>query len=599
MPAEGGVPQPPHLHRHARPRRRVRPHGAEQHRHGLDARRQTHRLPLAHAGRSTTSSASSIPCPLDGGLPEELPLPRGGFCSYSPDGKKLAYNRVFREFRTWKRYRGGMADDVWIYDFERKTEDRPMQRSTDERPTSPQNIIPDVERRQDLFPLRPRRRQADEPLRPGRRRQEGASSSRSSPTSTSSSRRWATRPSSSRTAAGSTASTWTRKRSRKCRSASSKTAPRAHRAGCNVSKNVTEFEISPDGKRALFGARGEVFTVPAKTGPTRNLTNTSGAHERNAKWSPDGKWIAFVSDADGEDEIYVAPQDGKEPAQQLTDKGDTYKYEISWSPDSKKILWTDKKLRLQYVDVDTKAVTAGDAGEGVGDPRRRLVAGQPLDRLLAAGGGRAEPRLPVLAGTGQDLRRHRPLVRLARPGLQRRRQIPVLRLRPRLQPDLQRHGIELRLQGHGPDLSRHCWPRTRRRRSSRKSDEVEEKKAAEAKDEPKKDEPKKDAGDQGRYRRSVGARRGSCPCSRRTTATSHRSARRSTTSARAARTPSRRFRCTTWPAQGDGPRLRRRLRDLRRRQEDDRVAGRQVRHHRPAERPGDGRASRSTCPAWR
>jgi tricorn protease len=60
---------------------------------------------------------------VDGDMPEELPLPRGGFCSYSPDGKKLAYNRVFREFRTWKRYRGGMADDVWIYDFETKKTD--------------------------------------------------------------------------------------------------------------------------------------------------------------------------------------------------------------------------------------------------------------------------------------------------------------------------------------------------------------------------------------------------------------------------------------------------------------------------------------------
>src|SRR6202011_6071777 len=58
---------------------------------------------------------------VEGGLAEQLPLPYGGFCSYSPDGKKLAYNRVFREFRTWKRYRGGMADDVWIYDFAKKT----------------------------------------------------------------------------------------------------------------------------------------------------------------------------------------------------------------------------------------------------------------------------------------------------------------------------------------------------------------------------------------------------------------------------------------------------------------------------------------------
>ncbi len=125
----------------------------------------------------------------------------------------------------------------------------------------------------------------------------------------------------------------------------------------NVSKNVTNFEISPDGKRALFGARGEVFTVPAKDGPTRNLTNTPGVHERNSKWSPDGKLIAFVSDATGEDEIYVVPPDGKEAPKQLTMDGDTYKYGISWSPDSKKILWTDKKLRVRFVDMATKKVT--------------------------------------------------------------------------------------------------------------------------------------------------------------------------------------------------------------------------------------------------
>ena len=52
----------------------------------------------------------------EGDMPEALPLPEGGFCSYSPDGKKLAYNRVMREFRTWKYYKGGMADDIWIYD---------------------------------------------------------------------------------------------------------------------------------------------------------------------------------------------------------------------------------------------------------------------------------------------------------------------------------------------------------------------------------------------------------------------------------------------------------------------------------------------------
>ena len=60
---------------------------------------------------------------LDGDIAEQLPLPRGGFCSYSPDDSKLVYNRIFREFRTWKRYRGGLTDDIWVYDFaSKKTE---------------------------------------------------------------------------------------------------------------------------------------------------------------------------------------------------------------------------------------------------------------------------------------------------------------------------------------------------------------------------------------------------------------------------------------------------------------------------------------------
>jgi tricorn protease-like protein len=73
----------------------------------------------------------------------------------------------------------------------------------------------------------------------------------------------------------------------------------------DVSKTISNYEISPDGNRALFGTRGEIFTVPAKYGNARNITKTSGVHERNSKWSPDGKWIAYISDKSGEDEIYI------------------------------------------------------------------------------------------------------------------------------------------------------------------------------------------------------------------------------------------------------------------------------------------------------
>jgi len=68
--------------------------------------------------------------PVEGGPSTQVPLPRGGFASYSADGKKLAYNRVFREFRTWKRYRGGMADDIWIHARRRRSPPIPRRTSS-------------------------------------------------------------------------------------------------------------------------------------------------------------------------------------------------------------------------------------------------------------------------------------------------------------------------------------------------------------------------------------------------------------------------------------------------------------------------------------
>ena len=178
----------------------------------------------------------------------------------------------------------------------------------------------------------------------------------------------------------------------------------------DVSRQITNYEISPDGSRALFGARGEIFTVPAKYGNTRNLTNTSGIHERASKWSPDGKWIAYISDASGEDEIYIVPQDGSGPAKQLTTGADTYKFSLLWSPDSQKLLWSDKKLRLQYVDVDSGKRDAGRAGESVGNYRFQLVSGQPVDRLRSAGRAEDADDLSLLVREKGNLCRDRWLV---------------------------------------------------------------------------------------------------------------------------------------------------------------------------------------------
>jgi tricorn protease len=285
----------------------------------------------------------------EGGLSEPLPLPRGGFCSYSPDRKKLAYNRIFREFRTWKRYRGGQADDIWIYDFDSK---------------QTVNITNNLA--QDVFPMWTGNKiyfisDRDENKRFNLYVYDTGSKQTLKLTS------FADFdikfPSLGDDAIVFENGGYIYRFDLKSQKAEKIPIFVADdlvggRGGwVDVSKNIVNYEIAPDGSRALFGARGEIFTVPAKFGNTRNLTNSSGIHERSSKWSPDGRWIAYISDASGEDEIYVVPQDGSGPARQLTRGADTYKFYLEWSPDGKKLLWSDKKLRLQYVEVDSAAVT--------------------------------------------------------------------------------------------------------------------------------------------------------------------------------------------------------------------------------------------------
>jgi tricorn protease len=285
-----------------------------------------------------------------GGPSTQLPLPRGGFCSFSPDGKSMAYNRVFREFRTWKRYRGGQADDIWIYNFETKT-------TTNITNDPAQDIIPmwsgtkiyftsdrDERKRLNLYVY-------DTVTRETRKLTQFTEFDVKFPS------------------LGNTAIVFENGGYLYTMDLGTEQVKRipiviredfdSGRGGLrDVSKEITNFEIAPDGSRGLFGARGDVFTVPEKNGVTRNITATPGVHERNSRWSPDGKWIAYVSDATGEDEVYIVPQDASAPATQLTKGGDTYKYQIYWSPDSKNILWADKKLRLQFVDIGTKAITS-------------------------------------------------------------------------------------------------------------------------------------------------------------------------------------------------------------------------------------------------
>jgi len=285
----------------------------------------------------------------------ELPLPRAGFCSFSPDDSKLAYNRIFREFRTWKRYRGGMADDIWIYDFQTKK----IENITD---NPVQDIIPMWSGRK-IFFLSDR----DENKRMNLFVYDLDSKQTSQITHF-------TEFDVKFPSLGGSAIVFENAgfiyrfdvETEQCEKVTihiQEDFSASRSEIVSAADNVTSYDIAPDGKRAVFGARGDVFTVPAKHGPTRNLTDTPGVHERNSKWSPDGRWIAYICDASGEDEIYVAPQNGSGQARQITKNADTYKYAIEWSPDSRKILWSDKRLRLQFVSVRSGEITEVDKSE--------------------------------------------------------------------------------------------------------------------------------------------------------------------------------------------------------------------------------------------
>jgi tricorn protease len=287
----------------------------------------------------------------DADLPKQLPVPRGGFTSFSPDDSKMAFNRVFREFRTWKHYRGGMADDVWIFDFKTgATENLTNNPSQDICPMwGPDNKIyfaSDRDNRLNLYSIDLTSKETKQLTTFKDYDIKFPSIGNGAIVFEQAGYIWRY------DLAGGQATAVP---------IQIKEDFASGRAGLvDASKNIQSVSSGPDGERVIAVARGELFSVPAKDGTPRNLSKTSNAHERDAVWSPDGKWIAYNSDATGENELYVRSQDGKGEPQQLTSNADTYYYQVIWSRDSKKLLWADRLQRLRYVDIASKAVTQVD-----------------------------------------------------------------------------------------------------------------------------------------------------------------------------------------------------------------------------------------------
>ncbi len=263
----------------------------------------------------------------------------------------MAFNRVFREFRTWKHYRGGMADDVWIFDFKTgTTQNLTNNEAQDICPMwSADNriyFLSDRDGRMNLFSTDLTGKETKQLTTFKDFDIKFPSIGKDSIVFEQAGYIW------------------------RYDLASGQATPvpidikedlaSGRSAFIDASKNIQSVSTAPDAQRVIVVARGDLFSVPMKEGTPRNLTKTSNAHERDAVWSPDGKWIAYNSDATGENELYVRSQDGKGQPQQLTSNADTYYYQATWSPDSKKLLWSDRLQRLRYVDVASKAVTQVD-----------------------------------------------------------------------------------------------------------------------------------------------------------------------------------------------------------------------------------------------
>lgn len=332
----------------------------------------------------------------EGGLPQQLPVPYGDAGAISPDGQWLAYTPHNRDHRTWKRYRGGFASDIWLFNLN----DHSSRRVTDWEGTDTQPMwSPDGSRLYYLSDMGDDHRlniwMYD--VRTGRREQITRF------------REWDIKwPSMGPGPRGRGEIVFQNgphiylldletRQSNPAQVRIPGARPKLRPRAVNTSDFIQSWEIAPSGKRAIVQARGDVWTLPAEHGSPRNLTRTSGVAERTPAWSPDGRWIAFFSDESGEYELYIMQSDGRGETRRLTFDGGLpsgFRYDPIWSPDSKHILWSDKTSSLYLTTLETGETRFVDydewGGRGIRSPqwshdsRWITYAKQAGDRLTSS-----------------------------------------------------------------------------------------------------------------------------------------------------------------------------------------------------------------------
>lgn len=293
---------------------------------------------------------------IEGGPAEALPMPESGAASFSPGGNKLVYSPRARDFRSEKRYAGGQANQLYIFDIEtyeaKKITDSP--RANRDPMWIGEKIFFNSDRdgHFNLYAY---------DIKTGKT------------TQITTNKQWDVRwPSTDR-------------KERIVYELNGELQILDVRTGKSAPVSITvpddgvnrrpgrvsaaglieDASISPKGERVAFAARGEVFSAPAEKGFTRNLTRTPAAHERGVQWSPDGSKIAYISDATGEEEIYVVAQDGSAPPEQITSGGKARRSPPQWSADSRRLAFGDKDGGLYVVDLgDRKVVEVARSRRG-------------------------------------------------------------------------------------------------------------------------------------------------------------------------------------------------------------------------------------------
>ncbi|HVN59142.1 MAG TPA: PDZ domain-containing protein [Bacteroidales bacterium] len=287
---------------------------------------------------------------LEGGLEKPLPVVNGGFAVLSPDDSEIVFTPVDREFRNWKRYKGGRATDLWIYDLKNNTSEQITNwEGTDQLPVwSGDNIFfaSDRDLKLNIWKYNIRSKETSQVTH-----------------HTEFDVMW---PSGHGDQMVYENGGYIYKMNLKS-GVSEKVMvkidydnPNLVPYYKNVSGNINGAGVSPTGKRVLFDARGDIFSVPAEKGITENLTETQGVREINPTWSPDGKYISYCSDKTGEYEIYLLENKKGSIARQVTFNSSAWINQPLWSPNSKYLVYSDRTLQLKILDISSGKVFVVD-----------------------------------------------------------------------------------------------------------------------------------------------------------------------------------------------------------------------------------------------